>query len=220
MIRALVFDFDGLILDTETPLIEAYGDVYTAHGRTFDRDRFVHCVGHADYAFDAWAAFAPAADHAALDAEMRARYERRVEQQPILPGVTALMDAARAAGLRLALASNSSRAHCERHLCRLGLLDRFQFLACRGEVPAPKPEPDLYRHAVNQLGLRPVHAIAFEDSHTGALAARRAGLWVVAVPNVSTSHHDFSAAHRRVASLADVTLAELCAAFAGGSFTP
>jgi len=217
MIRALVFDFDGLILDTETPLIEAYGEVHAAHGRPFDRERFVRCVGHADYTFDAWAAFAPTTARDALDTEMRSRYDRRVGQQPVLPGVIALLDAARDTGLRLALASNSSRAHCERHLGRLGLLDRFQFLACRGEVPAPKPEPDLYRHAVNQLGLRPVQAIAFEDSHTGIIAARRAGLWVVAVPNVSTSHHDFSAAHRRVASLADVTLAELCAAFAGGS---
>ena len=216
MIRALVFDFDGLILDTETPLIEAYGDVHEAHGIAFDRAVFVRCVGHAEYAFDAWSAFGPESDRAALREEMLAFYEARTLRQPILPGVVALMDAARTAGMKLALASNSKRDHCERHLRRLGLFDRFQFLACYGEVPSPKPEPDLYRHAVNQLGLRPVQAIAFEDSYTGSLAARRAGLWVVVAPNVSTAHHDLSHAHRRVASLAELDLAELCEAFASG----
>ena len=83
----------------------------------------------------------------------------------------------------------------------------FDFLACREDVASPKPEPDLYRHVLEHFGLRGHEAIAFEDSHTGTLAAKRAGLWVVAVPNVSTGHHDFSQADLRVASLADCRLA-------------
>ena len=79
--------------------------------------------------------------------------------------------------------------------------------------PRPKPEPDLYRLVLNQFGLRGHEAIAFEDSHTGTLAAKRAGLWVVAVPNASTSHHDFGHVDLEVGSLADCRLGELQARF-------
>jgi beta-phosphoglucomutase-like phosphatase (HAD superfamily) len=101
----------------------------------------------------------------------------------------------------------------EGHLGRLGLLDLFDFIACREDVASPKPEPDLYRLVLNEFGLRPHEAIAFEDSHTGTLAAKRAGLWVVAVPNPSTSHHDFGHVDLRVGSLADCRLPELQARF-------
>ncbi len=213
MIRALIFDFDGLILDTETALIEAYGDVHAAHGLPFDRPLFTRSVGHADYAFDPWRGFGRAADRAALEAERRAFNQARNEAQPILPGVEALIRDGRALGLRIGLASNSGRAHVEGHLRRLGLFGLFEFVACREDVASPKPEPDLYRHVLNHFGLRGREAIAFEDSHTGSLAASRAGVWVVAVPNVSTGHHDFSHADVQVASLEDCRLEELAARF-------
>lgn len=214
MIRALIFDFDGLILDTESSLIEAYADVHERHRVPFDRAHFLRSVGHADYAFDPWHAFEKRADRAALESERRTRNRERDLALPILPGVVALVGAAQAAGLRRGLASNSTHAHVEGHLGRLGLLDRFEFLACREDVPSPKPEPDLYRLVLNHFGLKGAEAIAFEDSHTGALAAKRAGLWVVSVPNGSTAHHDFSPAHVRAASLAAVQLADLIAQFA------
>lgn len=209
MIRALVFDFDGLILDTETPLIDAYGDVHAAHQREFDRALFIRSVGHADYLFDPWKAFGRDADRVTLEQEMQTYKNQRMLAQPILPGVIAMMDEAKSRGIPIALASNSGHEHCEGHLARIGLLDRFSFLACRGDTPSPKPEPDLYRLAVNRLGARPHEAIAFEDSHTGSLAAKRAGLWCVAIPNVSTAHHDLSHADLRIASMAEVTLGQL-----------
>jgi HAD superfamily hydrolase (TIGR01509 family) len=213
MIRALIFDFDGLILDTETALIEAYGDVHSAHGLAFDRPLFTRSVGHADYAFDPWRAFGPAADRVSLEAERQAFNRTRNHAQPVLPGVVALIDEAIDAALAVGLASNSTHDHVEGHLARLGLLGRFSFIACREDVPAPKPEPDLYRRVIGHFGIRGHEAIAFEDSHTGTLAAKRAGLWVVAVPNVSTGHHDFGNADLRAASLADCRLAELVARF-------
>ena len=124
-----------------------------------------------------------------------------------------LLDDARARSLKVGLASNSLHEHCERHLGRLGLLERFHVVGCREDVPSPKPQPDLYRLVLNRFGLRPHEAIAFEDSHTGSLAAKRAGLWVIAVPNPSTQHHDFSHVTRIVPSLASVSLEELCQAF-------
>ncbi len=213
MIRALVFDFDGLILDTETPLIDSYGDVHLAHGVPFDRAVFLRSVGHADYAFDPWHGFSPHADRAALELERRARKDERIRRQSVLPGVVALLDAARERGLHVGLASNSEHAWVEPHLARVGLRDRFAFLACRDDVASPKPEPDLYKLVLNHLGLRGHEAIAFEDSHTGSLAVKRAGLWTVAAPNVSTAHHDFTHADLRVASLADCPLPGLLARF-------
>jgi HAD superfamily hydrolase (TIGR01509 family) len=213
MLRALVFDFDGLILDTETALIDAYGDVHGAHGVPFDKPLFTRSVGHADYAFDPWRAFGPEADRVRLEAERQVFNRSRNHAQAVLPGVTDLIDEGRKAGLSIALASNSSHAHVEGHLGRLGLLDRFGFLACRDDVKAPKPEPDLYRLVLGHLGIRGHEAVAFEDSHTGTLAAKRAGLWVVAVPNVSTGHHDFGNADIRATSLADCRLADMVARF-------
>jgi HAD superfamily hydrolase (TIGR01509 family) len=209
MIRAFIFDFDGLILDTETALIDAYADVHAAHGMPFDREHFLRSVGHADYSFDPWHAFEKRADRAALEIDRRNRNCERNLLLPLLPGVAALLDAAREGGLKVGLASNSSHGHVEGHLARLGLLDRFEFLACREDAASPKPEPDLYKLVLNRFGLRGSEAVAFEDSHTGSLAAKRAGLWVVAAPNSSTAHHDFSPANLRVTSLAEVKLPDL-----------
>lgn len=206
MIRAIVFDFDGLILDTETPLIDAYGEVHVRHGVPFDRTLFLRSVGHADYAFDPWHGFSQHSDRAALELERRARKDELMLRQPVLPGVLALLDAARAAGIRVGLASNSHHEWVDSHLTRLGLFERFEFIACREDAHSPKPEPDLYRLALNRFGLRGHEAIAFEDSHAGSLAAKRANLWVVAAPNESTAHHDFSHVDLRVTSLAEVTL--------------
>jgi putative hydrolase of the HAD superfamily len=214
MIRALVFEFDGLVLDTESALIDSYAAVHAHHGLPFDRPLFLRNVGHADYAFDPWQAFAKTADRAALDEERRERNRALDQSLPILPGVVAVLDAARQLPVRLAVASNSRHPHVEGHLGRLGLLGRFEFLACREDVPSPKPEPDLYKLVLHRFGLRGHEAIAFEDSATGILAAARAGLRTVAVPGLATTRHDFSRADLRVGSLAEVALPGLLARWA------
>ena len=214
MIRALVFDFDGLILDTETPLIDAYAEIHLRHGVSFDRVLFLRSVGHAEYAFDPWHGFSPHSDRAALELERRACKDELLLRQPVLPGVVALLDAARTAGLRVGVASNSPHEWVDPHLTRLGLIDRFEVIACREDVRSPKPEPDLYKLVMNHFGVRGHEAIAFEDSHAGSLAAKRANLWVVAAPNESTAHHDFSHVDMRVTSLADVTLEALMRRYA------
>jgi len=215
VIRALVFDFDGLIIDSESALIDAYAGVHARHGLPFDRALFLRSVGHADYAFDPWRAFDQRADRAALEADRQERNRELSGLLPILPGAVALLDEARTAGLRLGVASNSRHPHVDGHLARLGLLDRFEFIACREDAPSPKPEPDLYRLVLHRFGLRGHEAIAFEDSQTGVLAATRAGLRTVAVPNRSTAHHDFSLADLSIASLAEAALPELLVRFEG-----
>ncbi|MEO6244707.1 MAG: HAD-IA family hydrolase [Opitutaceae bacterium] len=213
MIRALIFDFDGLILDTETPLIDAYAEVHRRHGVPFDRTVFLRSVGHADYAFDPWHGFSPHADRAALELEQRTFKDELMLRLPILPGVIALFDEAREHGLKLGLASNSEHGWVDGHLTRLGLFTRFDFIACREDAPSPKPEPDLYKLVLNRFGLRGHEAIAFEDSHTGSLAAKRANLWTVVAPNESTAHHDFAHVDLKIGSLAEIDIAELITRF-------
>lgn len=213
MLRAFIFDFDGLILDTETPLIDAYAAVHAAHRVPFDRALFLRNVGHADYGFDPWHGFSPHADRAALELERRTCKDALMLRLRILPGVVALLDAAREHDLRVGLASNSPHSWVDAHLARLGLFARFDFIACREDVPSPKPEPDMYKLVLNRFGVRGREAVAFEDSHTGSLAAKRAHVWTVATPNESTAHHDFSHVDWLVASLAEVTFAELVRRF-------
>jgi HAD superfamily hydrolase (TIGR01509 family) len=215
MIRALIFDFDGLILDTESALIRSYADIHDAHGVPFDHPRFLRAVGHADFTFDPWADFAADHNRVALESERQHTKKGRLELLAPLPGVIALLDEARATALPVAVASNSEHAWVEPHLARLGLLDRFAFIACREDVRAPKPEPDLYKLVLENLGLRGHEAVAFEDSHAGSLAAKRAHLWCVAAPGPSTAHHDFAHTDLRVTTLADVTLATLRTRFEG-----
>ena len=214
MIRGLIFDFDGLIIDTETPLIDAYAAVHAKHSVPFDRANFLRSVGHADYAFDPWHGFSPHADRAALELERRTIKDELMLQQKVLPGIVELLDAAQARGLRIGVASNSHHDWVEPHLRRIGLHDRFEFFACREDAPSPKPEPDLYKLVLNRFAIRGHEAIALEDSQTGVLAGKRANLWVVAVPGESTAHHDFSRADLQVKSLAEVTLDDLIERFA------
>lgn len=216
-LKALVFDFDGLILDTETPLIEAYGDIFAEEGMPFDRAEFARQVGHADYAFDPWRGFRPELDRTELEERRRRRARARVGEQPLLPGVRELIEAARAEGLRLGIASNSSHEWVEPHLRRLGLHGHFHFFGCRGDAPAPKPEPDIYRLVVNSLGCRTCEALALEDSFAGVRAARRAGLWVMAIPNAATLEHDLDDAHWRIPSMDATNLADLRARIASAS---
>jgi HAD superfamily hydrolase (TIGR01509 family) len=217
MIRALVFDFDGLILDTETPLIDAWAAVYDRAGVPYDRATALGLVGHIDLDFDPWAGFGPGADRAALDRLHHDLSQEWVGRQPVLPGVADYLAGARRRGLVLAVASNSSHRHVDGHLHRLGLAPCFDLVRCREDVPAGKPAPDLYLSVIRHFAIEPAHAIAFEDSPPGVIAARRAGLRCVAVPNPSTRHHDFSHADLRLESLAGCALPELLDRFAGGA---
>jgi len=206
---AIVLDFDGVILDTETALIEAYEDVHRRHSVAFDEASLRHETGHATFSFDPWAGFPANLDRRMLEAERRSAADARFARLLPMPGVEELIRHARHAGLPLAIASNSPRTHVETHLHRLGLLAAFDVLAVRGEGHRPKPEPDLYRHAVDTLRVDPGRTLAVEDSRTGVLAARAAGLFVMAIPTLATATHDFAPAHLQRSTLADLDLDEI-----------
>lgn len=214
MIRALVFDFDGLILDTETPIIDAWVQVHVQAGLVCQRQEALDLIGEVDHEFDLWKAFGAEISRETLEQEHRKLTRAITSQQPLLPGVRESLDEARSLGLRLAVASNSSHRHVDGHLQRLGLFEYFSLTRCRDDVTRGKPEPDVYHAVIAALGVDSAEAIAFEDSKAGTVAAKRAGLRCVAVPNHCTRHHDFSHADLRLASLAEIELKNLVARWA------
>jgi HAD superfamily hydrolase (TIGR01509 family) len=211
-VLAVIFDFDGLILDTEVPEFQAWAEIYQDYGLSLALADWAVNVGTVN-------TFDPHADLSArlgrpLDREeiRRRRRLRRgalLAEQPVRPGVRDYLDAAAARGLKVAVASSSPRARVIGHLDRLGLLNRFVCIRGAEDVPRVKPDPALYQSALAALDVPSTAALALEDSPNGVLAAKRAGLFCVAVPNPLTVRLDLSQADLRVASLADLPLDRL-----------
>ena len=212
MIKAFVFDFDGLILDTEEPVYRSWLEVYQAHGQELPFDRWIQIVGSSTATFDPKGHLEQRLGRALAQEVLDRRIERRtalVRAQPILPGVVELIDSAREAGLRVGVASSSTRQWVNGHLERLGILERFDCVRCRDDVALVKPAPDLYLAVVECLGVAPSEALAIEDSPNGIAAAKAAGLRCVAVPNVITGGLDLSHADVILPTLEGVTPADL-----------
>ena len=214
MLKALIFDFDGLILDTETPELFAWQDVYREHGQEFTVHTFGQIVGGT-----AGTDFEPVTHLEQLTGEKldSAQLYERVKEQRLalihrqgpLPGVKELIEDARRLGLKLAVASSSTHDWVDGHLTRLGLFSFFDVIKASDDVLRTKPEPDLFLAALSTLGVQPDEAVVLEDSPNGVLAAKRAGLFVVAVPNPVTQELHFDGEDLSVSSLAEVSLPEL-----------
>ncbi|MBX3111317.1 MAG: HAD-IA family hydrolase [Fimbriimonadaceae bacterium] len=211
MLQAVVFDFDGLIADTESNEYAAWQSVYADHGCDLAPEDWAKAVGAGPTAFDAFEHLVVLSrqdlDRAATMAEWASRRDRLNEGLLLLPGVEALLDALSDDGVSVAVASSSRRDWVEGHLARLDVLERFAAVVTRDDH-APKPAPDLYLGACSRLGAEPTASVALEDSSNGVLAAKRAGMAAVAVPNAVTRDYDFSLADVVVDSLTkvDVTL--------------
>lgn len=212
VLRAVVFDFDGVILETEEPEFVAWHEEWARHGVDLELDEWVHCIGTVG-AFDPMAELVARAagpvDRAAVDERRRSRHRGLVEAGGVLPGVASLLDECRRRGVAVAVASSSPETWVRGHLGRLGLGGRFAGLHCYDGSRPAKPAPDLYLCAVEALGVDPSEAVAVEDSPNGIAAAKAAGLRCVAVPGPLTRHLDLAGADLRVESLADLRLAEL-----------
>jgi HAD superfamily hydrolase (TIGR01509 family) len=211
-VSALVFDFDGLICDTETVVFESVQRVFRDHGADLTLEDWLPAVGAAtapDWPAMLTAAVGRPLDHEMLRVARQGHSDELMAVAAVLPGVRALLDAAHAAGVPCGMASNSPRSWVTGNLERLGLAERFDVVIAVDEVRNPKPHPEPYERAVAALGASPPHAVGLEDTVIGVTAARRAGLYTVAVPGPMSAQHDFSAADLVVASLADVTLADL-----------
>src|SRR5215510_4836294 len=212
--RLVVFDFDGLILDTEVPVYDVWQAIYAEHGHTLDFARWAECIGTAD-TFDPCehleSLLGRRVDAEALVRLHRARTDALIAAQPILPGVRECVEEARQLGVRLGVASSSSRKWVEGHLTRLGLREHFEVVRCRDDVKIVKPDPALYLAVLEATGVPGREAVAIEDSPNGVWAAKRAGMSAVAVPNALTARLDLAHADLRLRSLADLPLRELLA---------
>jgi HAD superfamily hydrolase (TIGR01509 family) len=213
-LQALIFDFDGLILDTETPEVEVWKTIFREHGHELPVDEWAKTIG--GYGLSSYDAATHLAQLTGLDpAPLRTRYRSEsdviIHASPVLPGVLDLLRNGTTRGLRLAVASSSSHAWVDSHLSRLGLADRFDRVICSDDV-APgrtKPNPDLFLLALDQLKVQKEAAVVFEDSPNGVKAARAAGIFVVAVPNPLTLRLGVDGANLMVNSLAGLTLEKL-----------
>ena len=214
LIRALVFDFDGLILDTEEPVYRSWLEVYQAHGEELPFERWVQIVGSTTAGFHPQHHLEERLGRTLPKEVLDRRIGRRTEMilaRDVLPGVVRHLEEARAMGLKVGVASSSTRDWVSGHLERLGILESFDCMRCRDDVANAKPEPDLYLAVLDCLGVPASEAIAIEDSPNGVLAAKRAGLRCVAIPNSITAQLDLGRADLLLGSLAEVTLAELLA---------
>jgi HAD superfamily hydrolase (TIGR01509 family) len=213
MIRAVIFDFDGLILDTEGPEFQAWQEIFQRHDRQLPLETWAACIGTSSDAFDPYAylesVLGRQVDRQAIRCQWRQRRDELLAPQTVLPGVQAYLAEAAHLGLQLGVASSSSRAWVTGHLARLGLLTHFAVIQCADDVQATKPNPASYQAALTALNVSPIQTVALEDSPNGILAAKRAGLWCVAVPNAITRHLPLDRADMQLASLTEMPLAQL-----------
>lgn len=213
MMRAVIFDFDGLILETEEPTFKSWQAVYRSFGQPLSFSTFSSMVGTTRGEFDPRLELEKLVqgkiDWDAVEPRRREVENGFIEAQPILPGADHYLRDARRLGLKIGLASNSPCDWVTRHLTRIGLLECFDFMSTSDRVQNIKPHPELYLSALQGLGVGAGETIALEDSPIGIRSAKAAGLYCVAVPNILTSRLDLSQADYWLPSLAEMPLEEL-----------
>lgn len=206
-LRGLLFDFDGLIVDTETPSRASWEELYREHGHELPLDRWETVVG----TVGAWDPFETLeelvgpVDRVALRERRLARELELGEIEELRPGVLDYLEEAARRGLATAIVSSSSNWWIDRHLARLERAEHFdEIVAANGDEERAKPRPALYLEALQRLRLRADEAVAFEDSPNGVRAAKAAGLFCVAVPNGITATMALDEADLVVPSLAEL----------------
>ena len=212
-IQGLIFDFDGLILDTEECEFLSWQEMYEEHHASLPLEQWAVCIGGGAELFDVYGYLEEQIGRPIVREEIAARRRKRhlelLALKQTLPGVESYIADAKRLGLKLGVASSSSRTWVTGHLERLGLLANFDYIRCGNEVAHKKPNPELYQAVLDGLGLKANQAIALEDSPNGVRAAQRADIFCVAIPNVITGQLDLAHADLRLTSMADMPLERL-----------
>jgi HAD superfamily hydrolase (TIGR01509 family) len=213
LIRALILDFDGLILETEGPSYQTWEEVYHSFGLSLPFSIWSTIIGTTQGEFDPQRELQKQVkgevDWKAVEARRQAAENALLEAQAILPGVEQYLSDAKRLGITLGVASSSSSEWVTRHLSRLGLSGCFDCVCTADDVERVKPDPELYLTALERLGIRSDEAIAFEDSPLGIQAAKHAGLFCVVVPTLLTRQLSLQQADYRMESLSELPLEQL-----------
>jgi HAD superfamily hydrolase (TIGR01509 family) len=212
-IQALIFDFDGLILDTESTEYQSWQELFADHGCRLSLDLWVDCIGRPRGYFDFYTHLKEMKGTATDREQIRIQRHTRVRElnllQPIQPGVVNYLQDARQLGLKIGLASSSSRVWVHGHLERLALYQYFTVTKCVEDTGTHKPDPGPYLAALDALNVLPSEAVAFEDSPNGIASAKAAGILCVAVPNPMTQLLQLDHADYRLDSFASMPLQDL-----------
>jgi HAD superfamily hydrolase (TIGR01509 family) len=215
VIDSLIFDFDGIIIDTETPDFLTWEETFQGYGVELDRSWWTQFIGGSSRRMEVCTLLQDlvgrAVDCPDLIASRRRRYVEVVESNPLLPGVLEYLESAKDLGLKLAIASSSGHDWVDGHLERRGLSHYFDSVNCADDVARVKPDPELYLLAAANLGTVPGNTLVIEDSANGVTAAKSAGAYCVAVPNPMTRDLPVSHADLRLEALSDMTLPALLA---------
>lgn len=213
-IAAVVFDFDGVVLDSETPEFESHRRIYERCGVVLTVDEWCDQIGvWAQDHDERWATQLRERSTSAPDGEAYHAEKRRIILE-ILPrepmrGVRELLETLTAGGVVAAIASTSPARWVVPAVEGLGLRPAFGAIVTGDEVARRKPAPDVYLEAARRLGVDPARSIAIEDSAPGIAAAKAAGMKAIAIPHWLTERHDLSAADLRVAHAGELTLDRL-----------
>ena len=219
--QLIIFDFDGLILDTETPDYDSWQETYAEHGVALPLDAWAGCIGAPAGVFDPVAHLerlvGKKLDRESVVQQRRARFHELVAEQPLCAGVDEYLQDADRHNVRLAVASSATRDWVEGHLDRFGIREVFSCIRCVEDVARGKPAPDLFLSVLDELRVVPKDAVVLEDSPNGLVAANRAGTYSVAVPNPVTRHLDLGHADLQIESLAKWPVERLLAHVRNGS---
>jgi HAD superfamily hydrolase (TIGR01509 family) len=204
-VRALLLDFDGTMLETESSSYGSWRELLAEHGYELTPETWsatVGTIGGVDPIALLEEHLGTSVDREELEARARSRHMETLSEEQLRPGIQQLVDEAHERGLATAIVTSASRWWVTGHLRRLGLEDEWEVIVSADRNPdRAKPAPLLYLEAAELLGVEPAECVALEDSPNGVKAARRAGMQVVAFPNPVTEAMDLGEADAIVAEL-------------------
>ena len=213
MILAIIFDFDGLILETEEPTYQSWAAIYQSFGYSLPFSTWSPNVGTTQGEFDPEVELerlvSGKVDWENVESSRRAIENTLIEAQSALPGVVQYVQDAKSLGLKLGIASNSSGKWVIGHLTRLGLVKYFDCICTSDFVKHIKPDPELYLNALHGLSVSADEAFALEDTPVGVRAAKSAGIFCVAVPNSIIKNLSFREADFQLKSLEEMPVESL-----------
>lgn len=212
MIKGIIFDFDGLIFDTETHQYHVYQEIFGEYGSELPISRWQEEIGtHTGFSPFQYLEekIQKAIDQDAIRMDFKKRFHEKLKGEVAREGVEEYLKEAKKLNLKIGLASSSNYQWVSSHLQNLKLFDYFDCIKTSDDVLKVKPDPSLYLKASECLGLNVNECLVFEDSANGALAAKRAGMYCAIIPNEVTCTMDFCQVEHRMDSMADMPLPEV-----------